>query len=287
MRKIFTLVFVSLLSCLLLSCATGITVGKTIPTYQISSFYDVPKMDFIGFKIDTNILSTSSSTKVSKGFWGNQEVDTIMSEFDQAKAIANTKSLRQLGYNLENSRIANNKADAYFGIYSLQEMELYKSDSRYVTFVEVAESKLNYKDNKGTKNVLAGVGGGLVLGGIPFVVVGGIFNNDQAVHDLAKGYMVTGGIVSAVGIPFLIAGLLPTKTEITFTGLYNIYIYDTQTKSLIRKESVSVQCAEEFKGSYSYDESSKEIVRDYVSQNVYNSLLKKYDELNNWVANRE
>ena len=35
----------------------------------------------------------------------------------------------------------------------------------YVSFVEVAESKLNYKDNKGSKNILAGVGGGLVGGG--------------------------------------------------------------------------------------------------------------------------
>lgn len=42
-------------------------------------------------------------------------------------------------------------------------------------------------------------------------------------------------------VPFLIAALLPTKTKVNFTGLYNIYIYDTETKSLIRKEAVSVK----------------------------------------------
>ena len=98
--------------------------------------------------------------------------------------------------------------------------------------------------------------------------------------------MTWGGICMGASVPFLIAALLPTKTKVYFTGLYNIYIYDTETKSLIRKEAVSVNCEETFKGSYIYDESSKEIVRDYVSQNVYNALLKKYDELSTWLEKR-
>ena len=156
----------------------------------------------------------------------------------------------------------------------------------YVSFVEVAESKLNYKDNKGSKNILAGVGGGLVGGGAPLIAVGAVYKDDPYVNDLAKSYMTWGGICMGASVPFLIAALLPTKTKVNFTGLYNIYIYDTETKSLIRKEAVSVNCEETFKGSYTYDESSKEIVRDYVSQNVYNALLKKYDELSTWLEKR-
>lgn len=285
MRKLSFVFIILLLSATFMSCATAITVGKTIPKYELSKLYASPEMDFIGYKIDTNILSTSSSSQLSAGVW-TPNVDTIMSEFDQAKAIANTKSLRQLGYNLENNRIANNKADSYFGIYSLQEMELYKSDSRYVSFVEVAESKLNYKDNKGSKNILAGVGGGLVGGGAPLIAVGAVYKDDPYVNDLAKSYMTWGGICMGASVPFLIAALLPTKTKVNFTGLYNIYIYDTEIKSLIRKEAVSVNCEETFKGSYTYDENSKEIVRDYVSQNVYNALLKKYDELSTWLEKR-
>lgn len=268
-----------------LSCATAISVGKTIPKYEIAASYENPKMDFIGFKIDNNILSTSSNTKVSPGFW-SPNVDTVTSEFDQAKAIVNTKSLRHLGYNLETSGIANNKADSYFGIYSLQEMELYKSDSRYATFVEVVENKLDYKDNKGASVIMGALGGGFVAGGLPIFILGESYKNDKYAQDLAESYSVLGGICTAVGIPFIIAALIPTKTKINFTGMYNIYLYDTQTKSLIRKEVVSVNCSENFKGSYTYDDSSKEIVRDYISQNVYNSLLQKYDELNTWLKNR-
>lgn len=286
MKKKLILLLICISPCLFLSCATAISVGKTIPKYEIAASYENPKMDFIGFKVDSNILSTSSSTKISTGFQ-TPNVDTVTSEFDQAKAIANTKSLRQLGYNLEASGIANNKADSYFGIYSLQEMELYKSDSRYVTFVEVAENKLDYKDNKGASVIMGALGGGFVAGGLPIFILGESYKNDKYAQDLAESYSVLGGICTAVGIPFIIAALIPTKTKINFTGMYNIYLYDTQTKSLIRKEVVSVNCSENFKGSYTYDDSSKEIVRDYISQNVYNSLLQKYDELNTWLKNRQ
>lgn len=285
MKKKLILLLICISPCLFLSCATAISVGKTIPKYEIAASYENPKMDFIGFKVDSNILSTSSSTKISTGFW-TPNVDTVTSEFDQAKAIANTKSLRQLGYNLETSGIANNKTDSYFGIYSLQEMELYKSDSRYVTFVEVAENKLDYKDNKGASVIMGALGGGFVAGGLPIFFLGESYKNDKYAQDLAESYSVLGGICTAVGIPFIIAALIPTKTKINFTGMYYIYLYDTQTKSLIRKEVVSVNCSENFKGSYTYDDSSKEIVRDYISQNVYNSLLQKYDELNTWLKNR-
>ena len=241
-------------------------------------------MDFIGFKIDTNILSTSSST-VSSGVW-SPKVITVMSEFDQAKAISNTKSLRQLGYNLENVKIANNKADSYFGIYSLQEMELYKSDSRYVTFVEVAESKFNYKEKTLTQQIAAGAWAGLFLPGSIFLTMGALYQDDKYVKDLAESYMKYGGICIGASLPFLIVMCLPVTTNITYSGLYNIYIYDTQSKALIRKEIVSVNCSEKFNGSYEADESGKEIVRDYISKNIYNALLLKYDEINKWLLSK-
>lgn len=182
MKKKLILLLICISPCLFLSCATAISVGKTIPKYEITSSYENPVMDFIGFKIDNNILSTSSNTKVSPGFW-SPNVDTVTSEFDQAKAIVNTKSLRHLGYNLETSGIANNKADSYFGIYSLQEMELYKSDSRYATFVEVVENKLDYKDNKGGSVKVGAFGGVLVGLGLPMIVLGDNSKNDKYEKD--------------------------------------------------------------------------------------------------------
>ena len=144
------IVFVLVLVMVLSSCATAIKMARDVPQYKINRVNSSPEMDFIGFKIDTSILSTSSTSKTFAGLWG-RDAYVFMSEYGQAKAISNTKSLRQLGYNLESNGVAKNKSDSYFGIYSLQEMELYKSDSRYVTFVEVAQSMLNFKDNRGTK----------------------------------------------------------------------------------------------------------------------------------------
>ena len=278
-------IFLALMPLTITSCATAITEGKMVEEYQIRTSFDNPKMDFIGYKIDTNILSTSAGTKVSVGTW-SANVDTVMSEFDQAKAIANTSSLRQLGFNLQNVGIANNKADTYFGIYSLQELELYKTDKKYVTFVEVAKSELDYKDNKTSRTVFGCIGAGIMGGGSGILTVGVAYQDSRykEVRELANNYKTAGGICMGIGVPFLILALLPTKTEIRFSGLYNIYIYDTQAKALIRKDTVSVNCSETFKGSYDYDESSKAIVRDWVSKNVYNALLQKYDELNSWIV---
>lgn len=193
-------------------------------------------MDFIGFKID---LSTSSNSRISSDGWGNK-VDTIMSEFDQAKAVTTITGLRQLGSELEQSKIANNKSDAYFGIYSLQELELYKTNSRYVTFVEVAKNKLNYNSNEKTGTVLASVGAGFLGGGLPILGLGLRYENN-----------------------------------------------DDKEKLLIRKDAVTVNLHESFSGSYSYDESSKDIVHEYISKNIANELLKKYEELNKWIRTRE
>lgn len=280
MKKI-GLALIVVFSMIFMSCASAIKVGKNVEKYNITSMFDNPDMEFIGFKIDSNILSTSSSAKLSAGVW-MPAVDNVMSEYDQAKAISTTGSRRQLGYILESNGIAVNKMDSYFGIYSLQEMELYKSDKRYVTFVEVSKSKLDFSDNKGSKNLLGGVGAGFIGGGLPFLILGAAYNDGK--NELAKYYMTMGGIFTGLGVPFAITALTPSKTKINFSGLYNIYLYDTQTKSLIRKDSVSVNLNEKFVGSYTYDDNSKDIVWTYISDNVYNAILKKYDELNKWLS---
>ncbi len=264
---------IMLISLLMASCATAITTAKNVPEYRLGSINDKPLIDFIGFKIDTNILSTANTA-------------TSVSEYDQAKLISQTQSLRQLGYNLETHRIANNKSDAYFGIYSLQEMELYKSDSRFVSFVEVSQTKLTYTDNAAKRSTQSGIGIGCLAGGGTFLVSGLAFSNLKGLEGMASAYKGVGGVTCLIGLPFIIAGMLPTKTTISFTGTYNAYLYDTQTKSLIRKDPITVFVNEEFEGSYSYDEASKEIVRNYISKHIYNEMLKEYEMLNKWVATK-
>lgn len=273
-RRVSNLLIIGLILGTLTSCATAIKESKDVEMYQIPEIKNEIVTDFIGFKTDTNILSTSS--------FDNE----VMSEFDQAKAILNTDSLRKLGYNLETYSMANNMADSYFGIYSLQELELYKSTGRYVTFVEVAQSKLEYDENKVAQSIFSGIGSGLLGVGTGALIVGNVWskNDDPDLSATGESAKLEGGLLLGASIPFLLLSLIPTKTEITFTGLYNIYIYDTETKSLIRKDTVSVKCKDKFSGSYTYDQNSKEIVWDYISKNVYNAIMKKYIEINSWLG---
>lgn len=283
-NKLF--LFILLTSVVLyMSCATAIETAKNVDEYTI---IDVPtlktQMDFIGFKIDTNILSTTSSSKIAPGTL-SPKVDTVLSEFDQAKAIANTKSLRQLGYNLNSHRIAYDKSSAYFGIYSLQELELYKTDMRYVTFVEVAKSKLDFNENKAGKAIFAGMGAGLLGGGLVFLAYGNAYKNDQYenVKKLADTYATVGGIFSIAGGLLMIPALTKSKTDVTFDAMYNIYLYDTITKSLIRKDTVTVNVKETFQGSITYSDSSREVVNEYLSTHIYNAVMQKYVEINSWL----
>lgn len=289
MKNIAKFIFLILLfsfSIFFNSCATAITTAKNVKPYELTNTLETAcSMDFIGYKIDSNILSTSASAKTSAGIWG-YDIDTVMSEFDQAKAIANTESLKKLGYILENHGIALDKSSNYFGIYSLQEMELYKGENRYVTFIEIAQSKLNYDDNKGSKNIWGGFAGGFIAAGVPIAGLGYAWKDDEYAGDLGNTYMKLGIGASAIGLLCAIPVLLPTKTKIDFTGLYNIYLYDTMTKQLIRKDAVSVNVKEEFTGSYTYDDSSKAIVQDYISRHIYNEIMKKYSELNVWLKSR-
>lgn len=289
MKKINLFLSLFVLCTFFSSCATAIKTPSEELT-KINAELDSPQLDFIGFKVDSNILSTSS---------GNNDV---MSEFDQAKAIKETKALRNLGYTLESARIAQDKSAAYFGIYSLQEMELYKSSHRYVTFVEVAQNKFSWDDNKTGQKVRAGIGSGLLGEGLFFTIMGGIYKNMTFDEDkysdaesLNKEYNTGGTALLAIGIPSMIIGTalllssaaIPTTTQINFDAIYNIYIYDSKTKELIRREAVPIKVNEKLEGSYNYDAESKNTVNNYLSVKITNALLEKYQELNKWLKNRE
>ena len=286
--------FIAVLSsaCIVLtSCATAIKTPSVELTKIETEVNSQPTMDFIGFKIDSNTLSTTSDD------------DDVLSEFAQAKAIKDTKSLRNLGFNLESARIAQDNSSAYFGIYSLQELALYKSSHRYATFIEVAQNKFLWDDNAGRKRVQAGIGGGLLGEGIILTICGiacknmnfdkNKYSNAETMNetydllgDVYLGIGITSDIFGVIG---LIAASTPTKTEISFNGTYNIYIYiyDTQTNQIIRKEPVSVKIYDTLEGSYDYDNISKNAVHEYISAKVHNSLMTKYQEINRWLKNRE
>ena len=284
-KTIIGLLLVS--SIVLASCVTAIEHQKgETPIPLSNTLANKSNIEFIGYKIDSNILSTSSSSKMAAGFW-TPNVETVMSEFDQAKAITNTSVLAQLGFMLENNGLAIDKSNSYFGIYSLQELELYKSNKRYVSFVEVAKNKIDYKENKSSKYILGGIGGGFLIAGIPLTILGIAIENNKYTTDMKDFYTWFGASCTTAGAIATIPALIPVKTTIDFNGLYNVYVYDTETKKLIRKDSVSVACQKKFKGAYSYDDSSKDAVHSYLASIIANRLLQKYIDLNKWLLTQE
>ncbi len=286
------LTFIAVLSsacAILSSCATAIKTPSVELTKIEAEVNSKPTMDFIGFKIDSNILSATSND------------NDVLSEFAQAKVIKDTKSLRNLGFNLESSRIAKDNSSAYFGIYSLQELSIYKGFNRYATFVEVAQNKLILDDNSTSKKVLGGIGGGLLGEGVILTICGMACKNmnfDKDTYSNAKTlnntYDSLGDIYLGIGITSDIFGILglitastPTKTELLFKGTYNIYVYDTQTNQIIRKEPLYVEMHDKLEGSYDYDAQSTNAVNEYISAKIHNALLTKYQEINSWLKNRE
>lgn len=234
-------------------------------------------MEFIGFKTDANVLSTTQSTKL--GPW-RREI-TLLSPFEQARAILKSDSLRNMGIILENKNIAKNQSFAYFGIYSLQELELYKSSTRYITFIEVVENKYTYSTNDVAKGVSGVVGGSLFGMGIPLLITGVAVSSEP---ELAKTFLPPSVIMSLGGlISSMISLGIESKTEVEFRGIYNIYIYDTKTKSIIRREVVDINHQNEFKGSLDATNSSYDVIHDYFGKIISNEFLKKYDELNKWL----
>lgn len=288
MKKNFYVSFILIILVLSLSsCATSITVAKQVDSYKIeSATNNNPVMEFIGYKGDSNILSTTSSS------YGKEL--TVMSPFDQWKAINQTDSLRNMGMTLQNKNIAIDKSFAYFGIYSLQELELYKAQSRYVSFIEVAKNQYVIEDNGTNKNMLGSLGAtflgcGLALNilgaAIPAKETSGYYTYDNSnLKNFTQGYGIG---LDIVGLIFLIPAISKSKTTSKFEGLYNVYVYDTESKEIIIKDAVSINSTDSFEGSYFYDDASKQIVHEYYGKIIANALLKKYDEINKMLLLRQ
>lgn len=287
MKKLNFLTILLSASIILSSCATAIKVPP-VEAIKIEKDLDAaPQMDFIGFKIDSKHLQSISYS------------NNTLSEFAQAEAIKDTKSFKNLGRKLESAQIAQDKSFAYFGVYSPQDLELYKSTNRYVTFIDVAQSKFFWDDNAGVRRVQAGFGAGLMVDGLFCTIAGIIYKNlkvDERQYEnadtLNKAYDMAGNIYLVAGIPTYIIGTIlttfarrPTKTDFIFNGIYNIYVYDTTTKEIIMKEPVEEHIFDTLSGSYDYDQESRNSVNEYISANVSNAILKKYQELNRWLKN--
>ncbi len=132
MRK-FNYVFVVLIfnTLFLSSCVTAL---KSIPTPQTVSVNNGKEvMEFIGFR-NNEKMATSMSFQAGGAF----ATATVEKPLDLGSD--------NFGELLERLHLAVNRQHYYTGVYSLQELEIYKATTRYISFVEVLRQHLGYQD---------------------------------------------------------------------------------------------------------------------------------------------
>lgn len=285
MRKISLITFLSSLIFMFISCATTMNIDKTV-SLEIPNTFTLksePDMEFIGFKADANLLSTSEGERVTiPGTWA-KETYTFPSEFDLWKKYKANTCLKKVGSVLQDANVAYDQSFAYFGIYSLQELELYKSKKRFVTFIEVNKHRLGgtVKDPGSIPGaIIAGSGFGLAIGGGSWMLM----DEDNKVGLQKPGKVL---LFSGLGIGTLgsLLMMMPATTELSFVGEYQIYVYDTEKKEIVYKVPVSISEKDKFKGSYFNENTNKNAVDEYYATLVYNALLEKYNLVDQFISN--
>ncbi len=287
--KMLLLLFVcSILICGILTSCTTPPI-KEIPEFEeqrVTPQLEKSGLEFIGFKTDTRNL--------------------IYDQLAIAKATSSSGAFKKLGYNLEKNNFAIDKSNEYFGVYDSQEFQTYKNTERFITFVEIEDNSIKYEIS-GKLRTLWGTLSGLGLStGIPFLIGGaagqpkeedyqiGYGSNstlNTAAYAAQKGiadmYVTTGIITSLIGAGFLIPALKTPKTTATFNGTYSIYVYDMETQSVVRRDSIPFKKEAEFKGSYDANQESQDKVMEYYSKIIANEILQKYEEIVRWLKTYE
>ena len=186
-----------------------IVIDKVAEPDKTEKISENPNMEFIGFKG----YDADGSLKMMKK----------ESNFDK------------FGSSLQFAGIAIDSAYTYFGIYSLQELEVYKSSKRYVTFVEVADFKVSH---------------------------------EKAPYGSDCGTCCNGTPSEA-----------QQKTITKFNIVCNIYVYDTQTRSIKFKKDFSVNKEDVWDGWIILDDKADvdwaQIMKYYGIITV-NTLLDEY-----------
>lgn len=285
MKKNYFYCGISMLAFLFMSCASVMNFDKKVSVEVPNEFQqkNSPDLEFIGFKADANNLSTGNGESIKlTGTW-TRETYTFPSDFDLWKTYKTDSSLKNLGNVLEKANVAYDKSFSYFGIYSLQELELYKSDKRFITFVEVNKNHLGgtVKDNWILPGaLLLGAGDGLILSGSIYVLMDP--NNYYGLGDPGKTMI-------GVGLGSVVIGALccaiPAETTLNFSGEYQIYVYDTKDKKVVYKDVVVVAETGKFKGSFFNESTNKYEVYNYYGTIVNNAILSKYAEVQRFLDN--
>ncbi|MBR5400641.1 MAG: hypothetical protein IK102_02410 [Treponema sp.] len=166
MKKISILLL--LIPFLLIACAsTPIKDLEQPELYKITLPEHKPatvQMDFIGFKSNITLLSVAISNVPADSFlidlFGGSEKENsqYISDYEYWRDIRDASSLKNYGERLVQNNIAVDQTPFYFGDYTPQDLTVYSGQNRYVTFVDVLETKMTYHDTGNTQKSWATTG---------------------------------------------------------------------------------------------------------------------------------
>lgn len=150
---------------------------------------------------------------------------------------------KDYGAELERTGIAVNKQNYYMGVFSLQELEIYKSSKRYVAFVDVTKHQ---------------------------------FSNNDAIEDNAMMHLA-GWITAACSGFALFPIYVPliccsdrNKCLMTLKGSYVLYVYDTETKAIALSIPMEIDVQEKYIGQFFHKSTDKIAVQERYRNMLYN-----------------
>ncbi len=223
MKKFKIIISILLLLPIITSCHTALEVALVEPIATKS--YEKASMEFIGFK------NSNRNRMIFKNF----------------------------GAELERRNIAVNRQDFYMGMYSLQDLETYKSSMRYVSFIDIAQLYDGWDDSVHDSN-------GLTIGG--WIVAG-----------------VTCFTLFPVYVPMLCAA---NKNYCKLELLCNctLYVYDTEKKELVLSLPIEFHDTQVLKGQYSHKKTDRLAVKKRSQTLLYNDLLKYFEKASDFIQSQ-
>ena len=211
--------FTILCICGLTSCHTALHVNKIDLQRPLKQ---APNMEFIGFQ--------------------NMNRNNIL--------------LRDFAVELERCNIAVNRQGFYMGTFNLQELANYKSQQRYITFLDVVRQTYSHSD---------------------------------AVHD-NNGLEVGGWVIAAITAFTLVPVYVPmlcaadkNDCQINLAAEYRLMVYDTQLKEIVMNAPIQIAEQDLLIGQYSHKETNRKEVDEHYKTILYNMLLAQYAQAYNYV----
>lgn len=180
-------------------------------------------------------------------------------EFIGFKNVERTHFLiKDFGVELERRHIAVNRQNFYMGVYSLQELEVYKPTMRYISFIDVEKLEYTHDDNVSYRPGLS-LGGWMVAAFTCFTLF-------------------------PVYIPMICAAS-PNETELTLNAEMKLYVYDTQKKEIVLTIPMSLEDSRIYEGQYMHKDTDMAGINDHYRTKLYNLLLVNFSKAYDFVKN--